>query len=216
MSPLKVTTGTHQSVMVDLGGQKGNGYSFVLNFDVLNSIQNLGGGNYAVTWREYPWQRFGDVHTIPEAYNVTLPGQALLLDVVGYNTLGLRYSSFGSTGNSMSLNTNITGKPFGWSMLYRDTSAPSGGNSPSTQPTTPGSAQLLPLLPVTVSGMSVWSAVVSVLLLTASELASPIYSRSGYGFLINRKRLRLAALVVVVVFILTIVFQFSTHPPIQH
>jgi len=66
---------------------------------------------------------------------------------------------------------------------------------------------LLPLLPITLGGLSIWAAVMSVFLLTASELLSPIYSRGGYGILINRKRLRLAALLLVAIFMITIAYQ---------
>ena len=215
--PLHVTTSSDSNVIVNLGGARTNGYSFVLKFDVSFVLQYLGGGSYVLTWREYPWERYNDVHTIPETYNVTLPSQATLLDVVGYNYIGLQYSPFGTTGRSIDIVTNVTGQRFGWSIFYRDLSGGQGGNGPSsTGPVNVAAGQALPVLPVTIGGLSAWSAVMSVFLLTASELASPIYSRGGYGILINRKRLRIAALVLVAFFLVTTIFQLtSQHALVQ-
>lgn len=212
MQPLAVMTSKDSSsVVISLGGPKPVGYSFILKFDVSYVVQDLGGGNYVVTWREFPWERYNDIHTIPEAYNITLPNQVVLLDVVGYNSMGLRYNQTGSAGRSLGFVTNLTGQSFGWTILYRNISAGSKVNSYSTVGPGSSSEPLLPLLPISVGGLSVWSAVMSVFLLTASELVSPIYSRSGYGILISRKRLRLAALLLIAVFVITITYQLTTQ-----
>jgi hypothetical protein len=58
---------------------------------------------------------------------------------------------------------------------------------------------------LTLGSAGLWTAVMSVFLLTASELLSPIYSKTGV--LINRKRLRIAALVLVSIFIITTAYQ---------
>jgi hypothetical protein len=211
--PLKVTTTS--PILVDLGGPRRAGYSFVLKFQISWLIQDLGEGNYAFTWREFPWERWNDIHPIPERFTVNLPNEVTLLDIVGYNSLGLTYNATGRAG--VSLATDIIAQPIGWTILYRDLSG-----APNVSPLSSGSSGLnsgglLPILPLTVGNLSVWAAVMSVFLLTASELVSPIYSRSGYGILINRKRLRLAALLLVAIFMITITYQLTIqHVIIQH
>jgi hypothetical protein len=63
----------------------------------------------------------------------------------------------------------------------------------------------IPILPLTLSNLSLWSAVMSVFMLTASELLSPIYARTN--ILINRRRLRIGALVLVLLFLSTTAYQ---------
>ena len=214
--PLKVTT-SGDLFVVDLGGPRPAGYSFVLKFTLTYLIQDLGAGNYAFAWREYPWERFNDVHPIPERFTVNLPNEMALLDVVGYNSMDLVYNATGKAGVSLDLATDATAQSLGWTILYRDLSG-----APNVSPLSSGhsglnSGVLLPILPLTVGNLSVWAAVMSVFLLTASELVSPIYSRSGYGVLINRKRLRIAALLLVAIFIVTITYQLTIQQTIiQH
>lgn len=213
--PLEVTTSPGNPILVDLGGPRSTGYSFVLKFTLTYRLQDLGAGNYAFTWREYPWERFNNIHTIPEKFTLNLPSEVRLLDVVGYNSIGLAYNATASAGVSLDLATNVTAQRVGWTILYRDLSgAPNVG--PNVGPSSSGpsglnSGVLLPILQLTVGNLSVWAAVMSVFLLTVSELASPIYSRSGYGIFINRKRLRLAALLLVAIFVITIAYQLSTQ-----
>jgi hypothetical protein len=216
--PLEVTTSPGDPILVNLGGPRAAGYSFVLKFDSMyNLLRDLGAGTYAFTWREYPWERINDIHPIPESFVVNLPNQVSLLDVVGYNSMGLTYNASGRAGKSLDLATNVIAQPVGWTVLYRDLSG-----APIVSPSSSGSSGLnsgvlLPILPLTVGNLSVWAAVMSVFLLTASELVSPIYSRSRYGILINRKRLRMAALLLVAIFMITIAYQLSTQPAIiQH
>lgn len=53
--------------------------------------------------------------------------------------------------------------------------------------------------------LSLWTAVVAIILLVTSELLSPYYGRTG--ILINRRRLRLAALLVACIFLTTVAFR---------
>jgi len=204
MHPLSVTANQYSRVVVSLGEPRSGGYSFVLHFG-LSVSYDLGGGNYVIAWREYPWERYNDVHTIREEYNITLPKQMILLDLVGYNSMDLKYNATQSTGRSVVIAENVTGQPFGWALMYRDISGVPYANSNGPVNSVP--RPLLPLLPISLGGLSIWAAVMSVFLLTASELLSPIYSKGGYGILINRKRLRLAALLLVVIFMITIAYQ---------
>jgi hypothetical protein len=214
--PLEVTTYSDGEVVVNLRQPRSDGYSFVLNFGLPYSLQPLGGGNYVMAWREYPWERYGDVHTVPETYNVTLPSQAMLLDVVGYNSMDLNYSVLGHTEKTISINDNVTDQNFGWSVLYRDLSAGSNANPSSTGQNTEQPLAYLPILPVTPTGLSAWSAAMALFLLTASELA-PMYTRGGYRLLINRKRLRIAALVLLLIFVVTFAYQLASQQAIiQH
>jgi hypothetical protein len=209
---LPVTVEAHGLVVVNLGGPRADGYSFVLKFDVSYILYALGPGNFAVTWREYPYERLNDVHVVPEEFIVNLPPGVTLLNVAGYNLMNLNYTARSSTGLSLYFNSNFTGQNLGWTVLYRSFSAP-GGVSPSTVVAV-NSSPLLPILPLNLSGLTLWSAVMSVFLLTASELVSPIYSRTGYGILINRKRLRVASLLLVALFIICVVYQFASQGPI--
>jgi hypothetical protein len=208
---LPVMVEAHSLVVVNLGGPKADGYSFVLKFDVSYILYALGPGNFAVTWREYPYQRLYDVHVVPEEFIVNLPPGVTLLNVAGYNWMNLNYTMRSSTGLSLYFNSNFTGQSLGWTVLYRSLSAP--GVSPSTVVAV-NSSPLLPILPLNLSGLTLWSAVMSVFLLTASELVSPIYSRTGYGILINRKRLRVVSLLLVALFIICVAYQFAFVRPI--
>jgi hypothetical protein len=53
--------------------------------------------------------------------------------------------------------------------------------------------------------LSLWTAVVAIILLITSELLSPYYGRTG--IVINRRRLRLAALIVAFVFLGTVAYR---------
>ncbi len=215
--PLEVTKSPGNPFLVDLGGPRQVGYSFVLKFTLPYLLRDLGAGNYAFIWREYTWERSDNIHPIPEAFTLNLPSGVSLLDVVGYNSIDLTYNETAGKGISLGLATEVEAQNGGWTILYRDLSG-----VPSVTPLPSGSSglnsgALLPILPLTVGNLSVWAAVMSVFLLTASELVSPIYSRSGYGILINRKRLRLAALLLVAIFMITITYQLTVqHAIIQH
>ncbi len=206
---LPVAAESNNLVVVNLTGPKPAGYSFVLRFDVLYVLQALSPGNFALAWREYPYQRYNDIHPVPEAFTVNLPQGVTLLDIVGYNVMNLNYTARVKAGLSLDLASNVTDQKFGWTILYRDLSQVQTQNNPNGPfGQNPLTGPLLPVLPLTLGSLTVWTAVMSVFLLTASELVSPLYSRGGYGVLINRKRLRLAALLLVGLFIICIIYQF--------
>jgi hypothetical protein len=190
---------------------------FNLAYTWAGGLRDLGAGNYAFNWREYPWERFNGFHPIPERFTVNLPNEVTVLDVVGYNSMGLTYNATGGAGVSLNLATNFTTQHTGWTILYRDLSEAPNVGPFSSVPFGLNSGVLLPILPLTIGKLSIWAAVMSVFLLTASELVSPIYSRSGYGILINRTRLRLAALLLVAIFTMTITYQLTIQQVItQH
>jgi hypothetical protein len=53
--------------------------------------------------------------------------------------------------------------------------------------------------------LSLWTAIIAIILLATSELLSPYYGRTG--LLINRKRLRAVALVVALIFLATVAYR---------
>jgi len=60
-------------------------------------------------------------------------------------------------------------------------------------------------LPLGFWDLSLWTAIVAIILLVTSELLSPYYGRTG--ILINRKRLRAVALVVALIFLGTVAYR---------
>ena len=207
--PLQVTAFNDSSVVVDFGAPRSDGYMFILAFDLAYGLELLGSGNFALTWKEFPWERFNDVHLVPEMFNVSLPQGATFLDAVGYNAMALSYTARNESRLMLSFTRNETFQPFGWTILYRDLSGASASNPPGV-----GSLVTikLPVLPLTLSDLSVWSAVMSVLMLTASELASPLYARSTSRFLLNRRRLRIAALLLVALFMISTAYRLIATP----
>jgi hypothetical protein len=53
--------------------------------------------------------------------------------------------------------------------------------------------------------LSLWTAITAIILLATSELLSPYYGRTR--LMINRKRLRIVALVVALVFLATVAYR---------
>ena len=53
--------------------------------------------------------------------------------------------------------------------------------------------------------ISLWAAVMAIILLATSELVSPYYGRTS--LMINRKRLRMVALIVALVFLATVAYR---------
>lgn len=209
--PLQVTAFNDSRVVIDFGTPRSEGYMFILTFDLAYGLQAIGSGSFALTWSEYTWERFGDVHLVPERFSVSLPLGAAFLDVIGYNAMALSYTARNSSGVMLDFTRNETYQPFGWTVLYRDLSRASASNQLGV-----GSlvSIRLPVLPLTLSDLSVWSAVMSVLMLTASELASPLYARSSSRFLLNRRRLRIAALLLVALFMVTTAYRLIVVQPI--
>jgi hypothetical protein len=207
--PLHVTAFNDSRVVIDFGAPRSDGYMFILTFDLTYGLDSLGSGSFALTWRQYTWERFDDVHLVPERFSVSLPQGAAFLDVVGYNAMTLSYTAGNSSGVMLDFARNETYQPFGWTVLYRDLSGASASNQLGVGPLV---AIKLPILPLTLSDLSVWSAVMSVLMLTASELASPLYARSSSKFLLNRRRLRIAALLLVALFMITTAYRLIATP----
>jgi len=61
--------------------------------------------------------------------------------------------------------------------------------------------------------LSLWTAIIAIILLATSELLSPYYGRTG--LLINKKRLRAVALVVALIFLATVtyrIYEIITKP----
>lgn len=200
-------TKNNSLVLVNLGKPRSAGYMFTIGFTVQGGVSSLNGwagGAFALAWQDQPWQRFNDPHPIFETFNITLPPTAQLAYIVGVNSLDLSYNLATGARQSIGFDTTVVNEPFGWTIIYRDFSysrahpQPVSGNQRSFSF---GSGPVLPVLPLTLNALNAWAAVTSVLLLTASELASPIYSKSGSHLLINRKRLRLVALILVVIFV---------------
>jgi len=61
------------------------------------------------------------------------------------------------------------------------------------------------LFPLSFWDISLWTAITAIILLATSELLSPYYGRTGV--LIDRKRLRIVALVVALIFLTTVAYR---------
>ena len=217
-SPLQVITqeDSNQSIyVVDFGGPRSDGYSFVLSFDLaygLNYLNGWSGPQYALTWNENPWERYGKYgYPIPETFSITLPKGAKFIDLVSTNLIPPAQTVTDQT--SISFNSTSSTSQTKWTIIYQD---PTYLNAhPNTQvPSLPQLAQIMiPYLPLTVGNVNLWAAVMSVFLLTASELLSPLYQRAGSMLLINRKPIRIAALLLVALFLVTTGYQLYATVP---
>jgi len=204
-------------VDVNLGAERSDGYSFVLNFDLtfgLGTLNGWTGGSFSLTWTQDPWEVLYDVHPILETFNITLPEGATFADLVGINSMALNANMM-SRGRQVLIFSTVVQpfQRFGWTIIYRDFSW-LDSHAPIPPPTTPTgvggvSQQLVPVLPLTLGSISLWTAIMSVFLLTGSELISPIYSRTG--IIINRQRLRIAALFLVGIFLATTAYQLIIY-----
>jgi len=196
--------------IVDLGAPRPDGYQFVVRFDLAYGVWSMGtwnSGYYAFGWRESSWE-FDQYHPLPSTFNVTLPNGSNLVDTVGINNIALNGNATASPRPTLSFVYTLPPmQSFGWVILYRDIVYP------NTNPPSPASplglsaaqAQPIPFLPMTVGSFSVWSAIMSILLLTGSELLSPVYARTGV--LIDRRRLRIVAVVLVFLFLAATTYQ---------
>jgi hypothetical protein len=196
--------------LVRLGAPRPDGYTFVVSFDLAYGLWSMGAWNsgyFAFGWQESSWF-FDGYHPVPGSFEVTLPQGASFVDAVGINDIALNQNlTTGSRPTLSFVNTLPPAQPFGWVILYRDVIYPNTNPQPVSNPMglSAAQAQPIPLLPMTVGSFSVWSAVMSVLLLTGSELLSPAYARTGV--VINRRRLRMAAVVLVVLFLAASAYQ---------
>ena len=211
---LSVVILNNTNVYVDLGPQRPDGYTFVINFDLVYGVRPLNGwvgGTFAFTWIDEPFDRSLTVYPVPETFNITLPEGTAFADLVGMNVLVLEHKLRGGHGLTISFAATVPPlQPFGWTLIYRDFTwlnlnratyivATTSANLASVQ------QQLIPVLPLTLGSMSLWTAIMSVFLLIGSELLSPAYARTG--ILINRRRLRIAALVLVGIFLAITAYQ---------
>ncbi len=216
-----VTENKTGRVVVNLGAPRSDGYTFVLSFGITNVVWGLGRGIFVFNWYAY-----GDgFHSIPGSFNISLPTGARFLDMAGLNAMALDFNvRRGSSRAAVGFETTLPAGQvwFGWTMLYHD---PSQENSPPTSiaPTTPSEgglnlvlAQPIPFLPLTLGSMSLWTAIMSIFLLTGSELLAPAYGKTGV--LINRRRLRVAALILAGIFLAVtayeIILLMSIVPPV--
>ena len=109
-------------VTVDFGAARSDGYMFVLSFDMNNTVRRLGypSGNFAFTWLEYGWMRFGDHHPIPDTFAITLPENASLLDLSAFDRMALNYSLAETNPVSVTFKTTfLPSRNFGWTVIYR-------------------------------------------------------------------------------------------------
>jgi hypothetical protein len=204
--------------LVDLGGARSDGYRFVLSFDLRSGLYTVGGwntGNFALTWQqlgEWAWENSNDVHPVPETFSITLPEGATFVDAVGMNVIALNRNITEEMRTTVSLATTLGPEPtrFGWAIFYRDftwlDAHLSFYSTTTTATALPLTQLVLPVLPtLTLGSLSLWSAVMSIFVLTASELLSPIYPRTR--ILINRRRLRIAGLLLAALFLAVTAYQ---------
>ena len=213
---LNVITYNDSLVVVDLGAPRSDGYTFVLSFDLrygLGPLNGWDGGSFAFAWQDQPWEHVTwerTLHPTPEAFNITLPKPATLVDIVGSHVMTLDYNITGGDGASVSFTATVPPEQsFGWTLIYRDFTF--RNSHPLQQSSTPAGlnflalGQPIPVLPLTLGALSLWTAIMSAFLLTASELLSPIYARTE--LLISRRRLRIAAVILLVIFIVLTAYQ---------
>jgi hypothetical protein len=60
-------------------------------------------------------------------------------------------------------------------------------------------------LPLGFWDLSLWTAIIAIILLVTSELLSPYYGRTG--IIINRQRLRIAAMILAFIFLGTVAYR---------
>jgi hypothetical protein len=203
--------------LVDLGAARPDGYTFVISFDLtyglLGSLGEWNSNYFAFEWQESSWGTFGDgYHPIPSTFEITLPHNATFVDAVGINDIAPNQNATAGFGPTLSfVKTLAPAQSFGWVILYRDVIYPNTNPQPvsnsafNSKRLSAAQAQPIPILPMTVGGFSVWSAIMSIVLLTASERLTPAYARTGV--VINRRRLRIAALVLLALFLAASAYQ---------
>jgi len=200
----------HLIDLVDLGGARSDGYRLVLSFDLRSGLYSLGGwttGIFALTWQQldaWAWENSNDVHPVPEKFSITLPEGATFVDAVGMNVIALKHNTSEGVRPTVSLATTLGPGPtrYGWTIIYRDLTWADAHQVFYTTTANPFALShlALPVLPtLTLGSLSLWSAVMSILLLTTSELVSPLHPRTG--ILINRRRLRVAGLLLAALFV---------------
>ncbi len=208
---LHVTRLNDTSVIVDFGIAESDGFTFVIDFDVYYGWVALNGWgvgvNFAFTWQDFPWQRSFGIHPVPESFTVLLPVNSTFTELTGFNAMAFgRNVTSGSRTSVEFATTLLPWERFGWTIIYRDLSAmPKTVTVSTTMALSLASQETLPVLHLTLGDVSLWTAIMSVFLLTGSELLSPVYGRTG--IMIDRKRLRIAALILVAIFLATTAYQ---------
>jgi hypothetical protein len=208
----KVAPNETGRVVVNLGGARSDGYRFALSFDVVYGLWEVpgGGGVFVFNWQESGWGTFDDgYHYVPASFNITLPATATFLDIAGINAMTLNPSVTGSSRAVVGFRTTLLpGQSLGWTVLYLDSTYVNSHPNSGTNNVVGGFdlilAQSIPFLHLTLAGLGLWVAVMSVLLLTGSEFVAPAYSKTGP--FINRRRLRIAALIFVGAFLALLVY----------
>jgi len=195
-----MTNNVTNEILVDMGAARSDGFTFVLSFDVsygMRHLNDLNAGDFAFTWKEY----LDDTHPIPQTFTITLPQESQVIDTIGFNAMVLKTNLTSVSIPSISFSTTALGRQnFGWTVIYRDYTWRNLHIKPIR--VAPLLLDLpIPILPITLRDASLWSAIMSAFVLTGSELLSPLYARTG--ILINRRRLRIAALILVVIFLVT-------------
>ncbi len=198
-------------VVVNLGAARSDGYRFALSFDLVYGLWGLNGGVFVFNWQESAWGTFSDgYHSVPGSFNITLPAGATFLDIAGISAMTLDPSIMGGSRPGVGFRTTLlAGQRFGWTMIYRDSTYDNSHPNSETSTNPVGGlnlilAQSVPFLPLTLGSLSLWAAVMSIFLLTGSELLAPAYGRTGV--LINRRRLRIAAVFLAGIFLAATVY----------
>jgi hypothetical protein len=213
--PLQISFSNKTGITVDLGAARASNYTFVINFDMKYGLWNIGTWNsnyFYFGWQESSWGTFHDgYHAVPTSFQISLPAGAAFVDSMGINNIApIQNITEGARSNITFAETLAPQQTFGWVILYHDAvyknanPQPASSNSAGTALRI-AQAQPIPLLSMTVGSFSIWSAVMSILLLTGSELLSPVYARTGV--VINRKRMRIAALILVALFLIASCYQ---------
>jgi hypothetical protein len=207
---LNVTRLNDTSVIVNFGAAQSDGFSFVIDFNVWYGWAYLNGWqvgvNFAFTWQDFPWERLFDVHPVPESFTVELPANSTFTELTAFNAMVIDRNVTNAASVAFAT-TLLPWQRFGWTIIYRDLSAipQTAIVSSTTMALSLASQQTLPVLPLTLGDVSLWTAIMSVFMLTGSELLSPIYGRTG--IMIDRRRLRIAALILVAIFLATTAYQ---------
>jgi hypothetical protein len=203
---LQVITGTDNRVVVDFGEPRGDDYKLVLSFDLAYGFESQGelsSSHYRYRSFNLTWDEYVEVHPVPQKFTIALPSGSTLVQVITPTNY--------TTGTIMGENRpvvsfNLTAPPdqiLGWSIIFYNETV-LVARTTTTQAAVTGNyasalALELPILPLTLGDITIWAAIMSLILLTTSELLSPRYGRSV--MVTNRRRLRAAALVVTIIFL---------------
>jgi len=183
---------------VDFGDAKSDGYEFRLIFNM--GLRSSSGNSFNLTWSQQ-----NGIHPVPQRFLITLPVNSGLGGVMG--PVGVRVLNASRT--SVIFNQTLSpNQLFTFSVTYFMQQKPSTKVTILPIDTQGGGsifALQVPLIPLTVGDISLWSAVMAIILLVTSELVSPYYGRTG--LVIDRRRLRLAALLVAFIFLAIVVFR---------